>query len=159
MANVTKTTRAGRYGKKIACPRCKFAWTTYHFCWDKTVCIKCKVELAKTDILLFEPKKPTKADKEYDKKFESPVLLIEACGDKRDFYANSLMEKGMWFDMSGTRAVIAFDKGNTATKLKNILFFHDEMAKYTTGTYGNDVTVSIIEDPGLGIMLPKDFKK
>ena len=42
MANVSKTTRAGKHGKKIRCPTCEADTTVYHFAWSALVCSTCK---------------------------------------------------------------------------------------------------------------------
>ena len=42
MTNVSKTTRAGKHGKKIRCPTCEADTTVYHFAWSALVCSTCK---------------------------------------------------------------------------------------------------------------------
>jgi hypothetical protein len=88
---------------------------------------------------------------------KNPVLLIQAKNPdmlKAMAHRNEVMEilrehEGIEnFDASGSRAVIWFENGNTEKRLKAIV--------KKLGDYPGAV-LSVIEDPGLGIVLPGDF--
>jgi len=105
------------------------------------------------------------------KRIENPVILIEVdkkmfkdwekIMDRRTFHAHYLIgRKNMWYDMSGSRAVIAYEKNNTLGKLKKIVERHESDCVKFQGkgaNYGKGIKLSIISDPGLGIVLPGDF--
>lgn len=87
---------------------------------------------------------------------KNPVILIQAdatkgnVSDLRNKAMDTVMSHGLEnYDACGSRAVVWSDsKGKTERKLKAIV---EKIGKI------NDVKLSVIEDPGLGIMLPGDF--
>jgi hypothetical protein len=97
-----------------------------------------------------------------DKSLKNPVILIQAEDmDRRNFYMHHLIgRKHMWFDACGSRAVIAYDKNNSVGRLQKVIDKHKSQCiefQAASGNYGKDVKVSMIEDPGLGIVLPEDL--
>lgn len=58
MQNVNKHTRAGDYGKKIACPHCNDYRAVGHFAWSAMACPNCKAIVNKCDWLVVPKSKP-----------------------------------------------------------------------------------------------------
>ena len=81
---------------------------------------------------------------------KNPVILIESV-KRRDHAMRYLMGKGLeFFDASGSRAVVWSETTkHTKTSLERII---KEVGPL------DHVKLSVIEDPGLGIMLPGDFE-
>lgn len=49
---ITKNARAGKNGKQLCCPYCKFVRRVYHFSFSALECIGCKKDVEKLDFLI-----------------------------------------------------------------------------------------------------------
>jgi hypothetical protein len=139
MKKLTKYSRAGKNGKAIVCPHCSNRRRVYHMAWDHLICSGCKAEVPKTGYLV--PPKLVSTMK-------SPVILIIS-KTKRNEVMDRVMRLGGLdgYDASGTRAVVWSD-GNTEDRLRDLLRVVGPI---------EGAELSVIDDPGLGIMLPGDF--
>jgi hypothetical protein len=80
---------------------------------------------------------------------ENPVILIESV-KRRDLTMHKVMSEGLeLYDACGSRAVIWSEKKNTQEMLEAIV---KKLGKI------EHAKLSVIEDPGLGIILPGDFE-
>ena len=52
LKNVTRYTRAGKFGKQIICPKCNHTAKVYHFAWSAAGCLGCKESINKNDFLV-----------------------------------------------------------------------------------------------------------
>ena len=77
--NVTRYTRAGKYGKAICCPVCDNIQTVYHFAWSGLQCLSCKQSVDKYEWRVL----PTQGQ------FETDSYILE-----EQSYVDSLLTAG-----------------------------------------------------------------